>query len=583
MATRIRWSYLAALVLLALAAELPGEIRPELALFTDPELKAPPPVPPDTTRLTDLWLVALQRPEAEMQRQAAEAVARAQADGVGGLKKLAPALVQIVAAQNTHPTTRYAAAKALVALDHREAADQLRTAAEKHGSLLKQVVEPALASWSDRPMRAVWVARLKDPHAPRRELLLAIDSLAAVREAPAGPLCLALAADVHQPADIRLAAARAAGALVEADFEGQAEKWAAPQAPRLERLCAAALLVRHRSAKARDVLARLAKDAEPAVAAAALTTLHQIDVELVLPLAEDAMRSPDSSVRRLGADAYVQRPTAERIGTLARLLDDVHPSVRGKVQGDLFRLAASAECSETVRSAATDMLAGEGWRGQEQAALLLAALDHKPAAPRLIELLESQRPEVMVAAAWGLRKLALAETLPAIFDRAQRQTDLRKSGRELSGVDVQVAHLCEALGLMKYAPAEGVLRQYIPKRQDWILSRMAGIWALGHLHAGEPDEELASLLIERLCDRDPMNPERLEARFASALALGRMKAASQLEAMRDWMGPDTNADAVDMAIRWGLIQITGEELPPPLPPAGKLRSWFLEPLGSGQP
>ena len=177
--------------------------------------------------------------------------------------------------------------------------------------------------------------------------------------------------------------------------------------------------------------------------------------------------------------------------------------------------------------------------------------------------------------------MALAETLPAIFDKAQRQTELRKTGRELAGVDVQVAHLCEALGLAKYAPAEGVLRQYIPKRPDWILSRMAAIWSLGHLHAGEPDEDLALLLIARLRDQDPMNPERQEARFASALALGRMKAASQADAMRDWMGPETNPDPVDMAIRWGLMQITGEELPPPLPPAGKLRTWFLEPLKSG--
>ena len=572
-----------ALLLAVLPAASSAEIRPEFAFITDPVLEAPPPVPPDTTRLTDLWVVALKRPESELQRQAAEAIALAHAERIGGLEKTLPALVQIVAARDAHPTARYAAAKAIVALDHKDSADQLRAAAEGHGSLLRQVVEPALARWNDRPIRGVWVARLKDPHVPRRELLLALAGLAAVHEVTAAPLCFALAIDGHQSADIRLAAARAAGALAETGFEATAGKWSSPTATRLERLCAAALLARHRSAAAQRILTQLAKDAEPSVAAQALASLHAIDVGLVLPLSEEAMRNPDANVRAQGAAAYVLRPTPERVTALARLLDDPHMAVRGNIRDELFRLATSTDFDASIRAAAMGILAGESWRGQEQAALLLAALDHKPAAPRLVELLESTRPEVMVASAWGLRKLAVEETLPAILDKAQRQTDFRKTSGDRPGLDMQVAHLCEALGLMKYAPAEQVLRQYIPKRKDWPLSRVVGIWALGHLHASKPDEELASLLIARLTDRDTFNPESQDVRMASALALGRMKAASQVEAMRNWMGPEINPDPVDMAIRWGLMQITGEELPPPLPPAGKLRSWFLEPLGGGQP
>lgn len=290
------------------------------------------------------------------------------------------------------------------------------------------------------------------------------------------------------------------------------------------------------------------------------------------------MQHDDANVREQGAAAYVLRPEPSRVKALSRLLDDPHPRVRQQVREDLFRLAQNAELDESVRQAATATLAGEGWRGQEQAALLLAALDHKPAALRLVELLESDRPEVMVATAWGLRKLAVPETLPAMLDKAKRQTVLRKSQAEPPGLDAQVAHLCEALGLMKYAPAEPLLRQYIPKRQDWQLSRGAAIWALGHLHAGQPDEELASLLIARLTDASPLDPEMPLARTASAISLGRMKAASQVEAMRAWMGPDINPDSMDMAIRWALIEITGEELPPVNVPPGRLGTWFLEPL-----
>ncbi|MEX2025867.1 MAG: hypothetical protein WEH44_01180, partial [Pirellulaceae bacterium] len=363
----------AALAFAPLAPAAAQEIRPDYAIATDPVLEAPPPVPADTSRLTDLWLLALARPESEMQRQAAEAIFRAQQDGIGGLEKSCPALLKIVAAESSHPAARYAAAQALVALDHKAGTAALRTAAEQNGSLVRQVVEPALARWSDQPIRATWLARLKDAHSQRRDLLLALAGLGTVRDESAAPYCLALATDTHRSADVRLAAARAAGSIADTGWEEQAERWSsAAKAPLMDRLCAAALLARHRSAKAQEILARLAKDAEPAVASAALAQLHASDVELVLPLAEEAMRNADANVRREGASAYVLRPTPERVKSLARLLDDPHPALRGQVRDDLFRLAQTAELGESVRAAATEMLAGESWRGQEQAALLLA-------------------------------------------------------------------------------------------------------------------------------------------------------------------------------------------------------------------
>lgn len=567
---------------LAAAIALPAgaaEIAPELALSTDPVLTLPTPTPVDTTRLTALWFAALKRPEAEMQRQAAEAIVRAHREGIPDLKKACPDLLQIVAADKSHPAARYAAAEALVALDHKEAANALREAATIHGALLRQVVEPALARWDHQPMREIWLGRLKDPGTHRRDLLLALAGLATVREQQAAPLCLALARNPHQSGDVRLAAARAAGNITDSGWEEQADEWSTAQkAPLLDRLCAAAILSRHRSSKAQEILVRLAKDAEPAVMAAALAQLLAIDVELVLPLAEGALVHADANVRQRGAEAYVQRPTPERVTALARLLDDPHPRLRGQVREDLFRLAKTPELELSVRAGGMRVLAGESWRGQEQGALLLAALDHKPAAPRLVELLESERPEVMVATAWGLRKLAVPETLPAVLDKARRQTEYRKTHADLPGLDAQVAHLCEALGLMQYSPADSLLRQYIPKRQDWVLSRMAGIWAVGHLYAGKPDEALASQLVARLTDTDPINPEMPVNRMASAISLGRMKAVSQVEAMRAWMGPEIDPDIVDMAIRWALIEITGESLPLPKAPAGRLGIWFLEPL-----
>src|SRR4029079_3987483 len=137
------------------------------------------------------------------------------------------------------------------------------------------------------------------------------------------------------------------------------------------------------------------------------------------------------------------------------------------------------------------------WRGLEQAALLLGALDHKPAAGRLVELLEFDRPEVRITAAWGLKNLPLPETLPAQFDKAGRNCELRKNGSSLPDLDEQTAHLFEAFGRMKFAVAEPLLREHIPKNAPaGVLARKSAIWSLGLLHEGIPDEALAQKLIE---------------------------------------------------------------------------------------
>ena len=64
------------------------------------------------------------------------------------------------------------------------------------------------------------------------------------------------------------------------------------------------------------------------------------------------------------------------------------------------------------------MLAGnvKQWRGLEQATILLTLLDHKAAAKRMVQLLPTDRPEVAVTAAWGLRNLADPDTLQPVVD-----------------------------------------------------------------------------------------------------------------------------------------------------------------------
>ena len=217
--------------------------------------------------------------------------------------------------------------------------------------------------------------------------------------------------------------------------------------------------------------------------------------------------------------------------------------------------------------------------GQEQAALLLGALDHEPAAGRLLELLHSPREEVMVTAAWSLRMLAIPETLPDMLEHAQFQSVERLAGRSTTGLDSQVAHLFEAFVLMDYAPSEPLLREYVPKVSlNGYYSRGAAIWGLGMFHAGTPDEGLAAQFVERMNDTmDIFNPEADIAWKMSALSLGRMHAESQLPALRKRLSETDDYDPVAYAIRWSLHEMTGEEFPELAPILRGESGWFLEP------
>ena len=220
--------------------------------------------------------------------------------------------------------------------------------------------------------------------------------------------------------------------------------------------------------------------------------------------------------------------------------------------------------------------------------MLLGALAHQPAATRLVELQESPRVEVRLPAAWALRKIADPATVPALISHATRLTTLRQNG-ELAGLDEQVAHLVEALGVLQATDATPLLMRYVPKsvnRND--LSRAAAIWALGKIYAGQRNAEIEQALSERIRDFEPQPSERLIVKQMSAVALGRMKAAEEAPMMRDFAktlsseaAAGANAEAskrLELALIWAVKQLTGEELPAAKPLVAGQVSWFLEPV-----
>lgn len=549
----------------------------------DPPVHVPEPRASFSPTLLPLWREALERPEAEPRRMAIDTISLAARRGMDGFESVVPMLERVLA-DDPDPLMRRAAATALVAIGSTASAARLAAASDRDGILVAGVVEPALASWDHAPRRDAWLARLDDA-SPRTGLRrAAIEALGDVGESrAAAPLERIVVDRGAEPAE-RLAAARSLGKLRDSGLGDVAATLAASAdvagAAALPRVLAVALLARHGDPATADLLARLAADAEPAVATAALGRLDDVDAPRALDIARASLGVPDAGQRLLAARLAIRPGDADAIGRVAPLLGDRNPGLRRFVAGTLADLAASADLRPVVIEHAMAALAGDEWRALEQAALLVGHLDHEPAADRLLGLLEGGRDEVSITAAWALRKLQVESTLAPLLDYAGTiRGVLTATGpddrRTRMGFQGQQIH--QLFGLMRYAAAEDLLREYVPKAQVDPNARSAALWALGLLHEDEPDCDLAPAFAERLADVGTTPPEFYAVRWMAAVGLGRFRAASQLETLRQFAERDTMFSPTGITSYWAVERITGEPMPPQPENFERIGGWFLEP------
>ena len=98
------------------------------------------------------------------------------------------------------------------------------------------------------------------------------------------------------------------------------------------------------------------------------------------------------------------------------MLHDADPDLRRYVCDSLVELSKDASLHEAVVNHGRQVLVSDGWRGQEQAILLLVTLDDKSICDQLLGLLAATRPEVHATAAWGLCQFQVPATADAILD-----------------------------------------------------------------------------------------------------------------------------------------------------------------------
>src|SRR5262249_13859075 len=150
-----------------------------------------------------------------------------------------------------------------------------------------------------RPARQLWLERLREPATPHRDLVLAIQGLAAVGEGQASERLRELVFSGRVPRPVRLEAAPALGGLRSTGLEKDAVKLSADESAQglVGRLAAASLLRRHRSDDAVGLLQRLLRDKEPAVTTIAAARLLEIDAKHLLDAVESLLASADARLR----------------------------------------------------------------------------------------------------------------------------------------------------------------------------------------------------------------------------------------------------------------------------------------------
>ena len=543
----------------------------------------------------DLWLEALARPEVEFRYRAAQAFAAAHRQGLKGPEKAVPHLIETLSKPKQDATVRLALAQALIDLDARAAAPVLLKQAEAGTDGLRRVVEPALARWRYKPAGTAWLQRLDHPGEKWQGTLLAIRGLQAIRDTHAVPPLhkLVFASDV--PAAVRVEAARALGTIQTTGAEADAQQLLTGGVhERTERLCAVCLLQQHRSPAAIRLLQASLHDEEPAVVRVALNRLLKLDPKLALPALSGLLANHDAEVRLGAIEVLFREMTQPRLTLLAQQCNDAHPQVRRQARRYLEKLAAHSEFRAPILKLATDLLHAADWRGQEQAALLLGQLDHKPAASRLVKLLESERPEVCLAAAWGLRKLAVPATLPRVLayvrdvhrDVVSGDGSRPTRGAVLSVFDHQMSQLVQLLGRSHYQPADPVLRSFVPKmphdRRPPISgeARTAAVWALGMLHEGKPDPTLARQFGQSLLAIfTPMGGDDERVLRMYSVALARMKATSAVPTLREFVQKcPMEPSSMRIAAIYAIEQLTGKPFPPDPQVDRFVGNWFLTPV-----
>lgn len=544
-------------------------------------------------RTKELWVQALGRKDSETKCRAAEAIARAAGLGMPGLGDTGATLSAMLDEQGQPVEVKLALLHAIIALKLPGSGPQLLAHGKTDGLEALLLTDGALAERNELAARALWRERLTDGAVSGQALASAMRCLGAVQDADAATALLVIAMDVKRDASLRIAAAQALAAIGPKGLdESAAELVKSPKG--IDHVVAVSLLARGKTDLARATLSQLAADDDAVVVARAVAALVAMDPLSLTAIQGNLLKHADADVRRNTVLGVAGQKTPEAVELLGGMLGDPSQKVRRAAAAGLVGLDREAGLSAKVRAVATAAISDSNSHAVEQGANVLGEVRETPAAKGLLGLLDSVHPEVRLAAVVALRRLAVAETCPALLEYASKlvtewtamplgKPETMK--RRLDGkMEPQLIELFEAFGLMRYEASEKLLMKFVPK--DVMFggdSRAAAVWALGKIYANRAPAtpgQLGGALAGRLMDMDIMHPEFMSVRCAAAIALGHMKNPASVGTLRSAYGTPPEMQEVQSACRWAIQEITGKPQPPVAPVLNTPPQSFLEPLNT---
>ena len=571
-------------------------VEPELLWQRDPELRMPARIRRLPTSYLQLWIEALAGPEYELRRDVAMNITRAHRDGYLDCSTAADALAKALNDASAPRSVVVEIARALITLDARSNAAKFKELLDAgQGTYFEMLVEPALARWGDVDMLSQWRQRLKADDVPRYRRTLAIRSIAHLPQTMTvdEELHAELASLVSSSRDtgIIFEAAQALGQVQRSGLEQLADQllFSTGKSSQIRVLAGVYLLLHHQSELSGALLLRtltvaLVDPHDAPIVRAVWRRLLERNVAKLSTFVPQAITHSDPEVRRVAIDTLVRFPSEEQIALLGNALDDEHPGIRRAARQTLLALSRDDSLRPSVIQAGLAAIARPSWREQEQAVVLLAILDQSETADRLLELINSPRPEVAIAAAWGLRQLNVAEKLDRLLAIAEATDKQIDDGQELRPhQSVVLAHVFEALGRGKFKPAIPLLKRWIPKaspRFDFEVPRSSAVWSLGRLFEDSRDVTLAEQLKARFVDVLSFIPESTTVRYAAGIALGRIGAVEVAPDLE--LFAELGIEEPDLAAAWSVERLTGEVFPPPDPGIDEGAPWSVDPIGSRQ-
>lgn len=325
---------------------------------------------------------------------------------------------------------------------------------------------------------------------------------------------------------------------------------------------AALVLAQHQGEAAVEALRSIVQDGNGVAKQAAFESLCKMDRAEARELAKDLVSETESGVRQSAVtflESFEDRPS---FLLLARRLADEIPSIRRQVRKELLRRSQEPEFRKLVDKIISQAISAPQFEAAEQAVILIVELKDMSREKDLLKLLDHQKPEVSIRAAWALSILARDKgTLEAMRVHAQSWTDKVMSPtspmQRLETDEQRISFLLEAFGSQKFQDADALLRLFIPKA-DGVKrlpsrTRLSAIWAIGKLYANQSNADLRKQLEDRVNDMAPVVPELLEIRFVSAIALGRMGDKEATGTLTKYVGQP--GDTLHEACNWALREL----------------------------